>query len=144
MKYWLWLGQMCIWSMEGHGEGDVSALLCFFVKTQRKIEDLNTQGVLSLVSGMCVHSVTQSYLILCGPVDGSSTGSSFHGISPGKNTGVGFHALLQGFFPTQGPNSCLWHLLHWQADSLPLSNLIILTLAQINYNCPQGSKVTSY
>ena len=96
------------------------------------------------VSGMCVHSVTQSYLILCGPVDGSSTGSSFHGIFPGKNTGVGFHALLQGFFPTQGPNSCLWHLLHWQADSLPLSHLIILTLAQINYNCPQGSKVTSY
>ena len=29
-------------------------------------------------------------------------GSSVHGDSPGKNTGVGCHALLQGIFPTQG------------------------------------------
>ena len=38
--------------------------------------------------------------------------------SPGKNTGVGCHALLQGILPTQGSNPCL---LHWQADSLPVS-----------------------
>ena len=36
---------------------------------------------------------------------------------PGKNF------LLQGIFPTQGFNLCLLHLLHWQADSLPLSHL---------------------
>ena len=29
--------------------------------------------------------------------------------SPGKNTGVGCHALLQGIFPTQGPNPGLLH-----------------------------------
>ena len=29
--------------------------------------------------------------------------------SPGKNTGVGFHALLQGIFPTQGLNTGLPH-----------------------------------
>ena len=28
---------------------------------------------------------------------------------PGKNTGVGCHALLQGIFPTQGSNPCLLH-----------------------------------
>ena len=28
--------------------------------------------------------------------------------------------LLEGVFPTQGPNSQLWSLLHWQAGSLPL------------------------
>ena len=39
---------------------------------------------------------------------------------PGKNTGVGCHALLQGIFPTQGSNLCL---LHWQADSSLLSQL---------------------
>ena len=39
---------------------------------------------------------------------------------PGKNTGVGYHFLLQGIFLTQGLNTCL---LHWQADSLPLSYL---------------------
>ena len=27
--------------------------------------------------------------------------------SPGKNTGVGFHSLLQGIFLTQGSNTCL-------------------------------------
>ena len=36
---------------------------------------------------------------------------------PGKNTGVGCHALLQGTFVTQRLNL---GLLHWYADSLPL------------------------
>jgi len=36
--------------------------------------------------------------------------------SPGKNTGVGCRALLQGIFLTQGS---IPGLLHWQADSLP-------------------------
>ena len=40
--------------------------------------------------------------------------------SPGKNAGVGCHALLQGIFPTQGLNPCLPCLLHWQEDSYPL------------------------
>ena len=40
--------------------------------------------------------------------------------SPGKNTGVGCHSLLQGIFPLQGSNL---RLLHWQADSFPLSHL---------------------
>ena len=38
---------------------------------------------------------------------------------PGKNTGVGCHALLQGISLTQGSNPHLLHLLHWQAGSLP-------------------------
>ena len=41
---------------------------------------------------------------------------------PGKNTAVGCHFLLQGIFPTQGSNLCLWQLLHWQEDSLPWSH----------------------
>ena len=41
--------------------------------------------------------------------------------SPGKNTEVGCHFLLQGIFPTQGWNLLLLHLLHWQAGSLPLA-----------------------
>ena len=39
--------------------------------------------------------------------------------SPGKNIGVGCHALLQGIFPTQGLNPHLLCLLHWQVDYLP-------------------------
>ena len=41
--------------------------------------------------------------------------------SPGKHTGVGCHALLQGIFPTQGSNLRLLCLLHWQGGSVPLA-----------------------
>ena len=40
-------------------------------------------------------------------MDCSLPGSSVHGNSPGKNTGVGCHALFQGIFPTQGLNPSL-------------------------------------
>ena len=46
---------------------------------------------------------------LCNPMCCSPPGSSVHGDSPGKNTGVGCHALLQGIFPTQGSNPGLPH-----------------------------------
>ena len=39
---------------------------------------------------------------LCGHVDCGPPGSSVHGDSPGKNTGVGCHAYPQGIFLTQG------------------------------------------
>ena len=34
---------------------------------------------------------------------------------------MGCHFLLQGIFLTQELNPQLLHLLHWQADSLPLA-----------------------
>ena len=54
-------------------------------------------------------------------MDYSLPGSVCPWDSPGKNIGVGYHALLQGIFPTQGLNPCLLYLLYWQADSLPLA-----------------------
>ena len=45
--------------------------------------------------------VAQSCLILCNPMDYSLPASSVHRDSPGKNTEVGCHALLQGIFSTQ-------------------------------------------
>ena len=53
--------------------------------------------------------VAQSGPTLGSPVDCSPPGSSVHGDSPGKNAGVGCHALLQGVFPTQGSNPGLPH-----------------------------------
>ena len=53
--------------------------------------------------------VAQSCPSLYDPVDCSLPGSSVHGDSPGKNTGVDCHALLQGIFPTQGLNPGLPH-----------------------------------
>ena len=43
--------------------------------------------------------------------------------SPGKNTGVGCHALLQGIFLTQELNPCLLNLLHCRQIPYPLSQL---------------------
>ena len=54
----------------------------------------------------------QSCLTLCDPMDCSPLGSSLHGDSPGKNTGAGCCALLQGIFPTQGSNLSLLWVLH--------------------------------
>ena len=64
----------------------------------------------------------------------SLPGFSVHRDSPGKNTGVGCHALLQGTFPTQGLNPGLPHCRqipshlshqrsqeHWSRLSIPYS-----------------------
>ena len=54
--------------------------------------------------------VAQLCLTLCDPIDCGPPSSSVYGDSPGKNTGVGFHVLLQGILPNQGSNpglSCI-------------------------------------
>ena len=53
--------------------------------------------------------VAQSFLTLCNPMDCSPWGPCIHGDFPSKNTGVDFHALFQGIFPTQGSNPGLPH-----------------------------------
>ena len=71
-----------------------------FAGSNRYISDMLI-SVLCLVALLCpIHG---------NPMDCSSPGSSVHGDSPGKNTGVGCHALLQGIFPTQGSNPGLPH-----------------------------------
>ena len=53
--------------------------------------------------------VTQSCQNPCDPMYCNLPGSSVHGISPGKNTGVGGHFLLQRILPNQDQS---WVLLH--------------------------------
>ena len=61
-------------------------------------------------SGSVNGSVVSNSLRPHGPtMDCNPPGSSVHGASPGKNTGVGCHALLQGIFPTKGLNPGLPH-----------------------------------
>ena len=60
--------------------------------------------------------VTQSCPTLCDPMGCSLPGSSVHGDSPGKDTGVGCHALLWGGLPNPGIEHRSPAL---QADSLP-------------------------
>ena len=76
--------------------------------------------LLPLLFCMCAKSV-QSCLILCDPVDCNLPRLLCLWHSPGNNTGVGCHALLQAIFPAQGLNLHLSCLLHWQAGSSSLA-----------------------
>ena len=58
---------------------------------------------------MCVCLAVQSCPTLRDPMDCSPPGSFVHRDSPGKNIGVGCHALLQEIFPAQGSNPRLLH-----------------------------------
>ena len=61
---------------------------------------------------------------------------------PGKNTGVGYHFLLQGIFLTKGSNPHLLCLLclNWHMDSLLLnhlgSHIYILQFSPVAQSCP--------
>ena len=66
-----------------------------------------------------------SHPILCNTMGCSPPGSSVHGDSLGKNTGVGCHFLLQGIFPTQGSNPWptvveVWSPNHWTTKKFPV------------------------
>ena len=67
----------------------------------------------------CYCLAAKSCPTLCDPMDCSPPGFPVHGISPGKNIGVGCHFLPQGLLLTQRSNS---YFLPWQVDSLPLSH----------------------
>ena len=54
-------------------------------------------------------SVAQSLSDSCDPMDCSLPGSSVHEDSPGQNTGLGCHFLLQKIVLTQGSNPGLLH-----------------------------------
>ena len=68
------------------------------------------------VRALCCSFVAQSCSTLCNPMDCSLPGSSVHGNFPGKNTGVGCYAFLQGNFPDPGIEMGSPAL---QANSLP-------------------------
>jgi len=61
----------------------------------------------SYLSVLCL--VSQSCSTLCDPWIVACQAPLSMEISPGKNTGVGCHALLQGIFPTEGLNPGLQH-----------------------------------
>ena len=70
----------------------------------------------------CVRAKSlQSCLTLCNPVNCSPSGSSVHGILQARILEWVVIPSSRGIFLTQGSNPCLFHLLHWQAGSLPLA-----------------------
>ena len=84
---------------------------------------------------LCCVKLLQLCLTLCNPKDCSPP---VHGIllcpwdSPGKNIGVGCHALLQGIFLTQGSNPGLLHcrqiLYYLNHQGSPLSKATVFQM----------------
>ena len=69
----------------------------------------NTVVPEATLASRCTVWHAQSCPALCNPTDCSLPGFSVHADFPGKNTGLGCQALLQGIFPTQGSNPILLH-----------------------------------
>ena len=67
--------------------------------------------------------VAQLCPTLCDPMD-QACQAPLSVDFPGKNTRVGYHALLQGIFSTEGLNLTLLCLLHWWVSSLALAPLV--------------------
>ena len=72
----------------------------------RTLDDINQSKI--LYNPPIVLSCSLLSDSLC-PMDCSPPGSSIHADSPGKDTGGGCHALLQGIVPTQGSNPGIPH-----------------------------------
>ena len=70
---------------------------------------------------VCMHAQLLSRVHLCYLMDYSLLGSSVRKIFQARV--LEWHFLPQGIFPTQGSNTCLLSLLHWQVNSLPLGYL---------------------
>ena len=57
-----------------------------------------------VIEYFCVCTQSFSRVQFCDSIDCSPASFSVHGDSPGMNSGMGCHALLQGIFPTQKSN----------------------------------------
>ena len=103
---------ICIVANSYSREQEVS-LLKLDIRARSRVCRLHLQ-IQNVYDGLLgvVHACWSLQLWPCDPMDYSPPGSSVHGDSPGKNTGVGCRSLLQGIFPTQGLNPHLLRLLH--------------------------------
>ena len=112
----------------GDGQGSLACYSIWGCKQLNTTEWLNWTDlylIVCLIARLC--------LLLCNGIECSMPDSSVHGDSPGKNTGVGCHAILHGIFPTQGSYpglpQCRWilyHLSHQESPHLIIAFNIIL------------------
>ena len=98
---------------EGKGQQHRGGLAWAFTVAGRKAEETEPRVL------CCACSVAQSRPACCNPMDCSLPGSSVHGDSPGKNTGMGSLSLLQEIFPIQESNRGLLHHTDYLPAELP-------------------------
>ena len=101
--------------------------IVFFWRLKRKLRPSLVVCACMLGRALRPHGLQPTRLFFC-PWD-----------FPGKNIEVGYHFLLQGIFLTQGSKLCLPHLLHWQADSLPLATWEALLDGAVDKNPPPNT-----
>ena len=92
----------------------VKLIQCFRFKKKKKKSLIQVH--VCMLSGWVMTSSSN-------PMDCSPPSFSVHRIFQGRILQWGCYFLVQGIFSTQGLNLHVLHLLHWQADSLPLSHL---------------------
>ena len=117
--YWIYIMMVLLWKMKTHS----TILSIYYIYICISILQLSSSLYLCLY---CLHAVLCLVAPLCltlwDPMDCSPPGFSVHGDSPGKNTGMGCHALLQGILEIHAllPNPGIEpRSLALQADSLP-------------------------
>ena len=99
IAFWLRMSQIAYLSNTG-----LTYKLCYIV------QHFVSHFIIWKVKMMCCAVLSLSAMSdSCDTMNCSLLGSSVHGDSAGKNTGVGCHALLQGIFPTQESNLGLLH-----------------------------------
>ena len=98
------------WDLLGQRIEHVSpALAGGFFTTEPSGKPLTSLFIKSISLFISLVNVAQSCLTLCNHMDCSLTGSSVPWDSPGNNTEVGSHSLLQRIFLTQELNQGLLH-----------------------------------
>ena len=117
--YWIWLAiSFSKGSSQLRNQTLVSCISCiavrFFITLATRIATISKKGKVKVVSDSLWLRGSQPARLLC-PWN-----------SPGQDTGVDCHSLLQGIFPTQGSNSvlprCRWVLYHLSHQKrLPIS-----------------------
>ena len=106
-------------NLGGHEERRVHLPVRRNAPIWRPRAEKNQAGVLLFVSP----TLFQPCLTLCDPRGCSPPGSSVHGDSPGKNPGVGSHALLQGIFHGMWTAGSHLGIKLWFAGLLPTPRL---------------------
>ena len=94
-------------------------------KTKKTLHSRFSRSLLEHNVKLMWCSVTQSWLTLCDPMNWGPLGSSLHRIFQASILEKVAISYPRSSYLTQGLNPCL---LHWQADSLPLSYVVSLKL----------------
>ena len=106
------------------------------------LRDLKAAKVVLFATCVCA----QLCPTLCDSMDCSPPGFSVHGNFQARILEWVAISYSWGIFPTQGSNLCLFCLLHWQMDSLPLWHLgsPIFTISLIYHYIPCKKKKLDY